>query len=107
MSVVLNVVAAKPISIFVWWLYAGGNRTTFHGRAELARRVARARMARRPVCSRRTISPCLTIRWSECDVENNQAHGGTPRDVQQIADDIRAAVVRLQSHWRSEESRDA
>ena len=48
-SVVLNVVAAKPISIFVWWLYAGGNRTTFHGRGELARRVARARMAGCPV----------------------------------------------------------
>ena len=48
-SVVLNVVVAKPVSIFVWWLYAGGNRTTFQGRAELARRVARARMAGRPV----------------------------------------------------------
>ena len=48
-SILLNLVAAKPISIFVWWLYAGANRTTFHGRAELSRRVERARMAGRPV----------------------------------------------------------
>ena len=48
-SILLNLIAAKPISIFVWWLHAGANRTTFHGRAELARRVRRARRAGRPV----------------------------------------------------------
>jgi 1-acyl-sn-glycerol-3-phosphate acyltransferase len=48
-SILLNLIAAKPISIFVWWLYARANRTTFHGRAELAQRVKRARRAGRPV----------------------------------------------------------
>jgi 1-acyl-sn-glycerol-3-phosphate acyltransferase len=48
-SILLNLIAAKPIFIFVWWLHARANRTTFHGRAELARRVKRARRARRPV----------------------------------------------------------
>lgn len=48
-SILLNLVLAKPISIFVWWLYAQANRTSFHGRAELARRVKRASRAGRPV----------------------------------------------------------
>jgi len=48
-STLLNLVVAKPISIFVWWLHARANRTTFHGRAELARLVRRARRAGRPV----------------------------------------------------------
>jgi 1-acyl-sn-glycerol-3-phosphate acyltransferase len=48
-SILLNLIAAKPISVFVWWLHARANRTTFHGRAELARRVRRARRAGRPV----------------------------------------------------------
>jgi 1-acyl-sn-glycerol-3-phosphate acyltransferase len=48
-SPLLNLLLAKPISIFAWWLYARANRTTFHGRAELARRGKRARRAGRPV----------------------------------------------------------
>jgi hypothetical protein len=48
-SVLLNLVVTKLISIFVWRLYARANRTTFHGREELARRVNRARRAGRPV----------------------------------------------------------
>jgi 1-acyl-sn-glycerol-3-phosphate acyltransferase len=48
-SILLNLVLAKPIAIFVWWLHARANRTTFHRRAELARRVKRARKARDPV----------------------------------------------------------
>jgi len=48
-SILLNLVLAKPISIFVWWLHARANRTTFHGRSELARRVKRARRAGDPV----------------------------------------------------------
>jgi 1-acyl-sn-glycerol-3-phosphate acyltransferase len=48
-SILLNLVLAKPISIFVWWLHAWANRTSFHGRPELARRVKRARKAGRPV----------------------------------------------------------
>jgi len=48
-STLLNLVLAKPISIFVWWLHAWANHTTFHGRSELARRVKRARSAGDPV----------------------------------------------------------
>ncbi len=48
-SILLNLVLAKPISIFVWWLHAWANHTTFHGRSELARRVKRARRAGDPV----------------------------------------------------------
>jgi len=48
-SILLNLLLAKPISIFVWWLHARANRTRFHGRAELARRVRRARRAGEPV----------------------------------------------------------
>jgi 1-acyl-sn-glycerol-3-phosphate acyltransferase len=48
-SILLDLVLAKPISIFVWWLHAGANRTTFHRRRELARRVKRARRAGDPV----------------------------------------------------------
>jgi 1-acyl-sn-glycerol-3-phosphate acyltransferase len=48
-SILLNLIVAKPISIFVWWLHARANRTTFHGHAELAQRVKRARRAGRPV----------------------------------------------------------
>lgn len=48
-SILLNLVLAKLISIFVWWLHARANRTTFHGRAELLRRVKRARKAGDPV----------------------------------------------------------
>ena len=62
-----------------------------------------------PMSSRRciTLGNRIDIRWSECDLKIDQARGATPPDAQQIADDIRAAVVRLQSHWRSEESMDA
>jgi 1-acyl-sn-glycerol-3-phosphate acyltransferase len=48
-SILLNLVLAKPISIFVWWLHAWANRTTFHGRSKLARRVKQARRAGDPV----------------------------------------------------------
>jgi 1-acyl-sn-glycerol-3-phosphate acyltransferase len=48
-SILLNLVLGKPISIFVWWLHAWANHTTFHGRSELARRVKRARRAGDPV----------------------------------------------------------
>jgi 1-acyl-sn-glycerol-3-phosphate acyltransferase len=48
-SILLNLVVGKPISIFVWWLHAWANRTSFHGRSELARRVRRARRAGEPV----------------------------------------------------------
>ena len=48
-SILLNLVLTKSISIFVWWLHARANRTTFHGRAELLRRVKRARKAGDPV----------------------------------------------------------
>jgi 1-acyl-sn-glycerol-3-phosphate acyltransferase len=48
-STLLNLVLAKPIAIFVWWLHARANHTTFHGRSELARRVKRARTVGDPV----------------------------------------------------------
>jgi 1-acyl-sn-glycerol-3-phosphate acyltransferase len=48
-SILLNLLLAKPISIFVWWLHAGANQTSFRGRRELARRVKRARRAGDPV----------------------------------------------------------
>jgi 1-acyl-sn-glycerol-3-phosphate acyltransferase len=48
-SSLLNLILAKPISIFVWWLHAWANHTTFHGRSALARRVRRARKAGDPV----------------------------------------------------------
>ena len=48
-SILLNLFLAKPISIFVWWLHAWANHTTFHRRPELARRVKRARRAGDPV----------------------------------------------------------
>jgi 1-acyl-sn-glycerol-3-phosphate acyltransferase len=48
-SIPLNLILTKPISIFAWWLYAGANRTTFWNRAKLARRVKQARRAGRPV----------------------------------------------------------
>jgi 1-acyl-sn-glycerol-3-phosphate acyltransferase len=48
-SVVLNLIVTKPIAMFVWWLHARANRTTFHDRAELAARVRQARRAGRPV----------------------------------------------------------
>ena len=48
-SILLNLLLAKPISIFVWWLHTWANHTTFHGRSELARRVKRARRAGDPV----------------------------------------------------------
>jgi 1-acyl-sn-glycerol-3-phosphate acyltransferase len=48
-SLLLNLIVTKPISIFVWWLTARANHTTFHDRAALARRVARARRAGQPV----------------------------------------------------------
>lgn len=48
-SIPLTLVLTKSISIFVFWLCARANRTTFHGRAELARRVKRARRAGEPV----------------------------------------------------------
>jgi len=48
-SVLLNLVVTKPISIFVWWLSSRANRTGFHARTELAQRVKRAERAGRPV----------------------------------------------------------
>ena len=48
-SLLLNLVLAKPISIFVWWLHARANHTTFRSRRELVRRVRRARRAGEPV----------------------------------------------------------
>ena len=48
-SILLNLILAKSISILVWWLHARANRTAFHARAELARRVKRARKAGDPV----------------------------------------------------------
>jgi hypothetical protein len=39
-------------------------------------------------------------------VERGIAHVTGDRGAQKIADDIRAAVVRLQSDWRSEHSTD-
>ena len=47
------------------------------------------------------------IRWSEFDREGEEAHGVSARDVQELADDVRAAVVRLQAAWRSEQASDA
>jgi 1-acyl-sn-glycerol-3-phosphate acyltransferase len=62
-----------------------------------------------PISSRRWLTPGhrIDIRWSECDLEGDETHGVTSRDSQRIADDIRAAVVRLQSAWRSERPTDA
>jgi len=45
----LNLVVTKPIAIFVWWLGEGANRATFHRRADLCRRVKRARREGRAV----------------------------------------------------------
>ncbi len=42
-SIFLNLVVVKPIAIFVWWLSARSNYTTFHARAELASLVKQAR----------------------------------------------------------------
>ena len=62
-----------------------------------------------PLSSRRWLGSGhrIDIRWSEFDLEGQGAHDGTDQDPQQIADDIRAAVVQLQSDWRSERSTDA
>jgi 1-acyl-sn-glycerol-3-phosphate acyltransferase len=48
-SLLLNLILAKPISIVVWWLHARANHTTFRGRRELAHRVRRARIEGEPV----------------------------------------------------------
>jgi 1-acyl-sn-glycerol-3-phosphate acyltransferase len=62
-----------------------------------------------PMSSRRwlTSGHGIDIRWSELDLEWDEAHGIAAQDSQRLADDIRAAVVRLQSMWRSERSTDA
>jgi len=59
-----------------------------------------------PISSRRwlTSGHRIDIRWSELEMEGNGAHEVTERNAQKIADEIRAAVVRLQSDWRSEHS---
>jgi hypothetical protein len=62
-----------------------------------------------PISSRRwlTSGHRIDVRWSEFDLEGDEDHGVTGRDSQRMADDIRAAVVRLQAAWRSEHSTDA
>jgi len=59
-----------------------------------------------PISSRRwlTSGHRIDIRWSELEMEGKGAHEVTEHDAQKIADEIRAAVVRLQSDWRSERS---
>jgi 1-acyl-sn-glycerol-3-phosphate acyltransferase len=48
-TTLLNVVVVKPMSVFIWWLAAKANRTLFHQREDLARRVRSARKQGRPV----------------------------------------------------------
>jgi hypothetical protein len=43
----------------------------------------------------------IDVRWSEFCLEGDEAHGVYDPDAQKIADDIRGAVLRLQSVWRS------
>jgi hypothetical protein len=61
-----------------------------------------------PISSHRwlTSGHRIDIRWSEFAVERGIAPATADRDAQQIAEDIRAAVVRLQSDWRSDRSTD-
>jgi hypothetical protein len=61
-----------------------------------------------PMSSRRwlTSGHRIDIRWSELDLEWDGAQGIAARDSQKIADDVRGAVVRLQSMWRSERPTD-
>jgi hypothetical protein len=48
-SSVLDLIAMKPIAIFVWWLSNCANRIEFQERAELRRRVEAAARGGRPV----------------------------------------------------------
>jgi hypothetical protein len=48
-SAVLDLIAMKPIAIFVWWLPNRANRIDFQERAELRRRVEAASRGGRPV----------------------------------------------------------
>jgi hypothetical protein len=48
-SAVLDLIAMKPIAIFVWWLSNRANRIEFQERAELRRRVEAAARGGRPV----------------------------------------------------------
>jgi 1-acyl-sn-glycerol-3-phosphate acyltransferase len=49
LSPLLDVVLTKPIAVFVWWLSAIANRTTFRRRGILAARVREARRRGRPI----------------------------------------------------------
>ena len=62
-----------------------------------------------PISSRRwlTSGHRIDIRWSELDLGATGARASAARNAQEIADEIRAAVVRLQDEWRSERPADA
>ncbi|MGH0028900.1 MAG: hypothetical protein ACQGVC_03850, partial [Myxococcota bacterium] len=45
----LDLVALKPIAIFVWWFSQRGNRIVFARRRELRSRISRALASGRPV----------------------------------------------------------
>ena len=61
-----------------------------------------------PMSSRRwlTSGHRIDIRWSEFDRRAATTPGGPPNHAQQVADHIRAAVVSLQSAWRSDREAD-
>jgi len=48
-TAVLDLIAAKPIAIFIWWFSTRANTIHFHERRELLRRIERALAEGRPV----------------------------------------------------------
>jgi hypothetical protein len=62
-----------------------------------------------PISSRRwlTSGHHIDIRWSEYDLDRIDVSDTASRAPQKIADDVRDAVVELQSQWRSEHGTDA
>ncbi len=62
-----------------------------------------------PMSSRRWLSSGhrIDIRWSEFELEGDTTRGAATQDPRKIADEIRSAVLRLQSAWRLQHSADA
>jgi hypothetical protein len=77
-SAVLDLIAMKPIAIFVWWLSNRANRIEFQDRAELRRWVAAAARGGRPVL-----------------FASNHLSMFDDQDAQSIADAVRYRVASL------------
>jgi hypothetical protein len=86
-SAVLDLIAMKPIAIFVWWLSNCANRIEFQERAELRRRVE---AAARGITSGHLIEAC----WAECQLDR-EGSDGRDQDAQSIADAVRSRVASL------------